>query len=290
MSPQPLIFDIREDTLDSLVLQNSHQLPVILEFIAVNSGPCITLEQTFTELAKDYAGQFIFAKVDIDEQPELAQQFDIQNVPTTFIMQNADIVEAIEGLIQPLEAATLLRGLGVFHPSDDLREQARQAYVAGDITQAVQLLGEAAKLDPRNPRVAMDMVQIMLDLDQLKQAKQIYNQLPDSAKQSVMGKALLGQFTFKDLANKTLGKPILEEQLAANPHQSDALFDLAICLVAEHNYQAALEQLFTLYQQEKHYKDGAAKEMIVTITNMLDNTKPELAKQFRKRFANLNAA
>lgn len=290
MSQQALIFDIREDNLDSLVLQNSHRLPVILEFLAVNSEPCISLEQTFTELAKDYAGQFIFAKVDIDEQPELAKQFDIQNVPTTFIMQNAEITEAIEGLIQPLEATTLLRGLGVFHPSDDMREHARLAYVKGDIAAAIQLLGDAAKLDPRNPRVALDMVQIMIDLDQLDQAKQIYNQLPDNAKQSVMGKALLGQFTFKDLASKTLGKIALEDSLVLNPNQPDVLFDLAICLVAEHAYAAALEQLVDLYQQNKHYKDGAAKELIVTITNMLDNSNPDLAKQFRKRFANLNAA
>ncbi|BBP43626.1 tetratricopeptide repeat protein [Thiosulfativibrio zosterae] len=290
MSQTAFIFDINAQNFDDLVLKNSHKLPVILEFMAVYSGPCITLEQTLTAAAKDCAGQFVFAKVDIDEQPELAQQFDIQNVPTTFVMKNGDISEAVEGLIKPDEVAALLRSLGIFRVSDDLREQARTAYLSGQVGHAIQLLTQAAQQDPSNPRVAMDMVQIMIDLDQFEQAKTIFNQLPDSAKQSDMGRSLLGQLTFKDLAAKTLGKEKLIHQIAQNPQDGDALFDLAICLVAEHDYETALNHLFTLYQLDKDFKNGAAKEMIVSITNMLEANAPELCKKFRKRFANLNAA
>ncbi|MBF6057044.1 tetratricopeptide repeat protein [Thiomicrorhabdus heinhorstiae] len=287
MSNDAYIFDITDKNFDDLVIQNSHQLPVILLFMGVYSGPCITMERSLSEYAKDFSGQFIFAKVDIDEQPELAKSFDIQNVPTTFVMRDGEIAEAVEGFIENEELGILLKGLGIYRRSDELREQARSVYLLGNVAEAVRLLTEAIQADPGNVRVAMDMTQIMIDLDQLEQATGLFNRLPDSAKSSQMGKALIGQLTFKGLAAKTIGKDALLSVVQNGSEDPQTRFDLALCLVAEHDYSQAMQQLFTILRQTPGFKEGAAKELAVTVTNMLEVNEPQMSQQFRRQLANL---
>ena len=149
------------------------------------------------------------------------------------------------------------------------------------------LLTQAIQQDPGNTRVAMDMVQIFIDTGELAQAKALFNKLPDSDKESSMGKSLLGQLAFADLAAKTEGIANLTNKLAQNENDHAARFDLAVCLVDQHDYDAAIEHLFTLLQNAPDYNEGAAKEMIITISNMLAPNQPEQAQEYRRQLSNL---
>jgi len=170
--------------------------------------------------------------------------------------------------------------------SDVLREQARSKHLAGDTVEAISLLTQAIQKDPRNTMVAMDMVQIFIDIGELEQATGLFNKLPDADKESDTGKVLFGQITFRNLAAKTDGKAALQARLNNQADDYDAHFDIAICLVAENDYQQAIDHLFEIFMREPEYKEGAAREMIVTLTNMIESNEPELARSFRRRLAN----
>jgi putative thioredoxin len=284
MSEQDVfIFEISKSNFNSSVILNSYKIPVFVEFMGVWSEPCIRLEGSLADLAKEFAGQFIFAKVDIDEQPELAKEYGIENVPTLKVFKDGEVVRNEEGLIHDDVLRTLLKTYGVSRQSDELREQARQKHISGKTVEAISLLTQAIKQDPSNTRVAMDMVQVLLDIGELEQAKALFNKLPDSVKETDTGRALFGQLTFKELAAKTEGKAALAARIEANADDHDAHFDLAVCLVAEHDYQQAMEHLFTIFDKNPEYKDGAAREMIVNLSNRLATSEPELAQEFRRR-------
>ena len=287
MSQDVLVFEVGEQGFSRYVIENSHKLPVLVEFMAVWSGPCVLMADVLADLAEEFAGQFVFAKVDVDEQQGLRDQYEIKNVPTLLVMQNGEVELTQEGQMQEDELRILLRGLGVFRESDELRAQARSQHMAGNTQEAVMLLTQAIQQDPGNTRVAMDMVQIFIDMGELEQATGLFNKLPDRDKQSDMGKSLVGQLTFADLAAKTSGIESLTKQLAQNEDDHDARFDLAVCLVSKHDYNAAVEHLFTLLQSAQDYKEGAAKEMIITISNMLAPNDPEQAQSYRRRLSNL---
>ena len=170
--------------------------------------------------------------------------------------------------------------------SEELREQARNKHIEGETAEAIALLTQAIQQDPSNTLVAMDMVQIFIDVNELEPAKNLYNKLPDIDKESDIGKALLGQLTVRDLAANTEGKAMLQERISRDEQDYAAHFDLAICLVAEHDYQQAMESLFTILTREPEFKDGAAREMIIALSDMLEANEPELAKSFRRRLAN----
>ncbi|MDH5425859.1 MAG: tetratricopeptide repeat protein [Gammaproteobacteria bacterium] len=278
-----LVFEVSKNNFNTSVVLNSHKLPVLVEFMGVWSGPCIQMADRLAELATEFAGQFVFAKVDVDEQPALKKDYDVENVPCLKIFKDGEVVRTEEGLLNDTELRELLKSYGIYNQSDELRNQARQKHMSGDTIEAIALLTKAIQNEPKNTRVAMDMVQIFLDINELGQAKALFGRLPESDRLSDMGKSLLGQITFKDLADKTAGKEKLKARLSENASDFDACFDLAICLVAEHNYTAAMDSLFVIFEQNPEYKEGAAKEMIVNLSNMLAVNEPELAKEFRQR-------
>jgi putative thioredoxin len=287
MPKEALEFEVGESGFDRYVIENSRKLPVLVEFMGVWSEPCVVMADTIHDLAREFAERFVFARVDIDEQPGLREQYNIRNVPTLLVFKDGAVTFTQEGQLKEEELRVMLRGLGVFHVSDELRTQAREKHMAGDTPEAIMLMTQAIQQDPGNTRVAMDMVQIFIDIGEMEQATGLFNRLPDADKESNMGKSLIGQLTFADLASRTAGVERLQAMLAQDTNDHDARFDLAICLVAGHDYNGAIDHLFTLLKADPDYKDGAAKEMIITITNMLAPNDPEQAGAYRQRLANL---
>lgn len=289
MSQEELAFDVGEKNFAATVVENSHQLPVVAAFIGVWSEHCFVLDEVFSRLAKEHAGRFIFAKVDIDENPELRKEYKIESVPTTLVFRDGKIERVELGLMEDVEARALLREIGISHRSDDMREEARAKHIAGDTSAAIMLLTEAIKLHPANTRVAMDMVQIFIDIGDLANARGLFSRLPDKDQNGEQGKSLLGQMNIIELATKTEGLEALQAKLEANAEDAPARFDLAICLMAQHDYQQALDNLLYITQREPDFKEGAAREMMVAVIKLLSSSNPDLAREYQKRLSNLLA-
>jgi len=281
------VFEVSSSSFNTAVILNSYKLPVLVEFMGVWSGPCIQMSDNLSSLAREFAGEFIFAKVDIDEQEALKKEYAIENVPCLKVFKDGKVVKTEEGLLQDEDLRELLKSYGVFRQSDELREQARHKHMQGETMEAISLLTSAIKEDPTNTRVAMDMVQIFLDINELAQARSLFNRLPETDRASEAGESLLGQLTFRELAEKTAGIQNLEKVIAESPDDYDAHFDMTICLVAEHNYIKAMDHLFFIFEHEPEYKEGAAREMIISLTNMLAKKEPELSQEFRRRMGNV---
>lgn len=280
------IFEVSQSSFNTSVVLNSYKLPVFVEFMQMWSEPCNSMADTFSALAKEFAGQLVFAKVDLDEQQELRKEYSIENAPTLKVFKDGKVVRTEEGVVPESELRLLLKSYGIFRESDEMREQARIRHMAGDTVEAINLLTQAIKKDPSNTRVALDMVQVLIDIGELDQARALFDKLPEKDKSGDTGRSLTGQITFKELAAKTTGKDELLRRITSAPDDHDAHFDLSICLVAEHDYRQAMDHLFAILKKEPDYKQGAAREMIISLINMLAPNEPELAQEFRRRLGN----
>jgi putative thioredoxin len=282
-------FEVSQGNFDNLVLKNSYKLPVFCLFMRTSVGDCIALERKMAVFAKDFAGQFVLARIDIDMETELAEKYAIKNLPIIKVIKDGEVVHQELGLLTDEELEELFKTYGIYHQSDEIRLEAREKHLAGDTNGAIQLLTTAINNDPKNTRIAMDMVQIMLDINLIEEARSLFNRLPDKDKETELGRSLIGILTFKDLASKTVGKVELLHRVDGNPDDFDAKFDLAICLVAEHAYQMAAEQLFNILAKNVDFREGAARELVVSIINMLEGNNVQLAQDFRKQLSSLLA-
>lgn len=290
MSKDAFVFEVNKKGFEQHVLLNSHKIPVFVEFMGVWSGPCAAMEHLFSGMAKEFPEQFIFAKVDADEQPELIKEHKIENLPTVMVFKDGNLVRTEVGELKEPEIRQLLKEFDIFHESDLMREQAREKHMAGDSSAAIIQLSEAIKLDPSNPRVVMDMVQVFIDINELDQAQSLFDRLPESLKETEMGKALNGQLTFVTLASNLDDATTLQSRVTENPDDSASRFDLSVRQISEYKYQDAIDNLFYIQQHDAEFREGAAKEMIVTISNMLTSVNDDLAQEIKRKLANLLSA
>ncbi|MEV8047574.1 tetratricopeptide repeat protein [Streptomyces griseoluteus] len=190
VSPADLVIDVDEAGFEREVLQRSAEVPVVIDFWAEWCQPCKQLSPVLERLAVEYNGRFLLAKVDVDANQMLMQQFGVQGIPAVFavvagqalpLFQGAadeqQIRETLDQLIQVAEQRFGLTGLTVDPdaapgaapaaeapegPYDALLAAAVEALDAGDLGGAVQAYRNVLADDPANTEANLGLAQAEL--------------------------------------------------------------------------------------------------------------------------------
>ncbi len=88
---------ITDATFNDMVLKS--EIPVLLDFWAPWCGPCRAVGPIVDELATEYEGKVLVAKMNVDENPATPTQFGIRAIPTLIIFKNGEVVEQITGAV-----------------------------------------------------------------------------------------------------------------------------------------------------------------------------------------------
>lgn len=190
--PSSLVIDVDEAGFESDVLQRSAEVPVVIDFWAEWCEPCKQLGPLLERLAREYNGRFVLAKVDVDANQMLMQQFGIQGIPAVFAVvagqalplfqgaaPEAQIRETLDQLIQVGEERFGLTGIAVDQdaagpdaaaqapeapagPYDPLLEAAAQALDTNDFAGAAQAYRNVLADDPANSEAKLGLAQAEL--------------------------------------------------------------------------------------------------------------------------------
>ncbi len=95
---------LNDQNFESVVLKADK--PVVVDFWATWCGPCKMLAPIFEQVAAEYEGKVVFAKVDVDECEALARSFGIMSIPTLIYFKNGEVVAKETGLKQKAQLAT----------------------------------------------------------------------------------------------------------------------------------------------------------------------------------------
>jgi len=281
MAQSPYIVTVTAANFEAVVIDGSFDRPVLVDFWADWCAPCKGLMPVLAKLAEAYAGKFILAKVNTEEEQALAAHFGIRNLPTVQLFKSGQVVDQFMGALPEGQVREFLdRHLP--QPGDGLLAQAQDLMAAGDLKRAAVMLEQAQAQDPANARVALAQVQLTAAQGDLSGAAALLERLPIELAQDPEVAALRGQLRF---AQALVGAPApadLTRRLAADPNDGEAAYLLAAHRVLAGDFEGALEGLLALMKRDRTYGDDAARKGMVAVFDLLGG-QGELVTRFRAR-------
>jgi len=269
------IISVTEADFEYEVIAFSKQIPVVVDFWAEWCAPCKTLGPLLEHLAQEAKGAFRLAKVDVDANPNLALRFGVRSIPNVKAFQDGQVVAEFVG-VQP--EPRVREFISKLAPSehDLVLEKALGLLQKGEAKQAEGAFRQFLSKAPENPAGLLGLARCLLMQRKIKEAHVILHNFPAS-KEYHVAEALT-----------PLVKALLRLQEA--PSFSDDPLEAAtlnaLRLVSLGNFEAAMDGMLDVLRQDKHYRNGEVRKMLLGMFEMLGDESP-LTRQYRNELASV---
>lgn len=277
------IVTIDESNAVRLLIEESHQRPVVVDFWAAWCEPCKALMPVLEKLADEYRGAFLLAKVNADEQPMITQQFGVRSLPTVMVLQGGQPVDGFAGAQSENQVRELLEKY-LPKPWDALLEAGQQAIAQGDFAAALVPLRQAWDDSSQRHDITLAYAHALIESNRLDEADKVLGTVM-MVNQDAGWEQLVAQLKVKREAAKSPEIEALEQQLVEQPDNHDVRVQLAIQYTNAGYYREALEHLITILRQDLNHGDGATRKALLDTIASLGKGDPLAAEYQRKLYS-----
>lgn len=281
--------DITLQNFEAELIQASMQQPVLLDIWAPWCGPCRTLGPLLEKVETAYGGRFKLAKLNSDDQPEIAgqlsQAFGVRSIPFCVLFDKG---QPIDGFVGALPEAQIREFLDRHVPSAEAMEAEAEAEAAeqleaeGDTDAALARLQQAVAIDPANDAARTEYIKRLIEAGRIAQARQAW--------EPVAGKAMLDTRIaalghWLDACEKSAGArspQALAAAIEANRRDFDARFELAQGHFAAGRFTDAMDALLEIVMRDKAWNDELARKTYVAILELMSKPAPKPAAEAAK--------
>ena len=280
------------------VVEPSMTKLVIIDFWAEWCGPCKALTPTLEKVAADYADKgVVLAKVDTDKNQFIAAQFQIKSIPTVYAMFQGQLVADLTSARTESALRTtldqLLRQLPIQSEAGDaaaelepLVAMGEEALAEGDAERALSIFQQLIDLAPDNPAVLSGHIRALLAAGLTDEAQAAIDALPADLKDAGIERARAA------LALAQTAQPVedfagLATEVQNNPDDHEKRFALANAQMAAGDRNGAADNLLFIVAADREWNDGAARQQLLKLFEVVGLEDPWVAAQRRKLSATL---
>ena len=278
--------EVSEADFDEKVVAASRQQPVVIDFWAPWCAPCKVLKPILEKLAAEYGGQFLLAKVNSDENPELSTRYGVRGIPSVKAMVDGKIVNEFTGALPEGAVREWLDKI-IPSPAEKLRHSARQRLAAGDLDGAMQNLTEASVLDPNNEWVRVDAAEILFARGEPGEAQQLLDSVKDlDLLKDARVMQLKAQVRLAEMREVGENEGALRTALSVNENDLEARLRLANMLIASNRHAEGMDELLEIVRRDRGFRDDIGRKMLLDVFNLLGG-QGELVATYRRKLASL---
>jgi putative thioredoxin len=287
-----LIKDADIQTFAADVLDASMEVPVIVDFWASWCGPCKQLTPLLERVVTEAKGQVRLVKVNIDENPEIAQQLRIQSIPTVYAFFQGQPVDGFMGAIPESQVKVFVQtlvtaasgggGQAEAAAADDALARAADALAKRDLSGAAQLFGQVLQADPGNPKAVAGLARCYLESGDIERAKKTLQLVRPDAKNDETLRAIEAELSLKEKAAEQGDLSAMRAKVAQNPADLEARFQLAQALDGKARREEAIDELLEIIRRDRKWNEDAARKHLITLFEAMGPTDPRTVAARRR--------
>lgn len=269
------MIDVTIENFEQEVIAASMTQPVLVDFWAPWCGPCKALGPILEKLETAYGGAFKLAKINSDDEQQLAGAFGIRSIPTVVLLKNGQPVDGFQGALPEGQVREFLdKHVQAIEPEPEEEDLPDPA--AADPAVQLEQLAHAVADDANNDDARFSYVKALLLAGREAEARQAFE--PAANKATVVRRidALARWFDAIDFAGGAQ-LPALDAAIAANKRDFQARFDRARVLLAQQQWTAAMDELLEILMRDKSWNEELARKTYVAILELIEPPKVKVA-------------
>ena len=282
----PYIIAATSNNFKPLVLENSKQGPVLVNFWSEKAGPSLRQYPILDQIVHYYDGRLLLINVDAEKEVAITKEYGITSIPTLKLFRNQQVVVSLHGYQSEEDLLKVLEQY-VARDSDLTLADAIRLYTDGKRTEAYETIANAIVDDPVNPRLPLTFCKLLKHETRYNEALALIDALPPDIRNHTEVAQLHDLLTFHMEVDISRNIDGLITQVELAPDDLEAKQQLTTQYVVEQQHEKALQQLANIMEVDPGYKDNYARSAMLKVFNIL-GSEHALVREFRpnlKRYA-----
>jgi putative thioredoxin len=280
MATEFAVIDVSDATFQEQVIEQSRVTPVVVDFWAPWCGPCRILGPIIEKVAGEMGGEVRLAKLNVDENPQVAMQYRVQGIPAVKAFRDGRVVDEFTGALPEPQVRAFFALLAP-SPQERAAREAEEFAARGDAAAAEQRFRAVLATTPDQPEAVIGLARILIERGDYEEADELLKRIPADRR----AKVLRHRIFLEGYARRHAGEELAGEA-AANPRDARARYRWGVLLAAQEDYPAALAELLESVRLDKGFADGAARKAMLAVFEILgmDST---ITRDYQRRLENV---
>jgi putative thioredoxin len=284
MAASTHVFDVTQADFEEKVLLASTRVPVLVDFWAPWCAPCRALTPVLEKLAAENAGNLLVAKVNTDEQMQLATLFGIRSLPTVMLIRDGRPVDGFMGA-QPESVIRefLAPHLGDLPPPVDEETDDAVDEAPLDPLEAVAALRAQVAAEPGREELKLDLARALMATGATAEVEAILDRLPANLAESDAARTLRAQLAFAQAIDGAPTARELATTIEADPANLRARHQLGTRFLLAGESAAALEQFLEIMRRDRKFDEDLGRRTLIQAFALVDDA--DLVAATRRKMA-----
>ena len=279
-----IIKDSDTNNFSTDVIDQSTNIPVVVDFWAPWCGPCKQLSPTLDKLAREYGGKIQLVKINVDENQELATQMRVQSIPMVVAFKDGKPVDGFAGALPESQLRQFFEKLtgSEGSPIEQALEKASMMVANGDTQNAAEIYSQILAQDPINAVSHAGVAKCLIEAEGIEKAQAYLNGLDANILNKEEVKSVLAAIDLEHASTDTEETDSLRQKLDTRPDDPQLRYDLAIALYGDGCSEEAINILVELVKTHKTWNEEAARAQLLKIFEALGHSDPITIEGRRK--------